>query len=66
MSKCIKNEVFTKQEPALTGKEPSGLNLEWIFWYMEKHNCTYGQAVEAGLNRLDQPTRKRKLFPWQH
>lgn len=65
MKKCIKNETFTKQEPKLEGKEPSGLNIDWIEWYMEKHNCTYGQAVEAGLNRLGQSKVKRKRYKWQ-
>jgi len=65
MKKCIKNEVFNKKEPALAGNDASGLNVAWVLWYMEKHNCTYGQAVVAGLNRLDQPKPKRRIWPWQ-
>lgn len=61
MKNCIKNEVFDKPEPELRGTEPSGLSKAWIFWYAEKHNCTYEQAVLAGRNRLGLQPRWK---PW--
>jgi len=64
MKKCIKHEVFNEPEPDLKGSEPSGLNLKWILWYCNKHNCSYGQAVEAGLNRLDRANKKRRFWKW--